>query len=64
MPVLFFDGESDNGIPHSMSERLHAAAPRPKSLLLVPGAGLGSIAVVAWDRYGAAPKDFTGKLGC
>jgi alpha-beta hydrolase superfamily lysophospholipase len=64
MPVLFIHGESDNVIPHSMSERLHAAAQQPKSLLLVPGAGHSSIAVVAWDRYRAALKDFTGKLGC
>ncbi|HMC15107.1 MAG TPA: alpha/beta fold hydrolase [Albitalea sp.] len=64
MPVLFVHGESDKVIPHSMSERLHAAAPQPKTLLLVPGAGHSSIAVVAWDRYRAALEGFTGKLGC
>ena len=46
MPVLFTHGQMDNVMPYSMSERLHPAAREPKSLLLVPGAGHSSIAVV------------------
>ncbi len=64
MPVLFIHGQMDNVIPYSMSERLHAAARQPKSLLLVPGAGHSSIAVVAWDRYRAAVLDFAAGAGC
>ena len=64
MPVLFIHGQMDSVIPYSMSERLHAAARQPKSLLLVPGAGHSSIAVVAWDRYRAALLDFAAKAGC
>jgi alpha-beta hydrolase superfamily lysophospholipase len=63
MPVLFIHGQADSVSPFSMSERLYAAAPEPKSLLLVPGAGHSSIAVVAWDRYRAAIRDFTARFG-
>ena len=63
-PVLFIHGLVDDVIPSSMSERLHAAAPQPKSLWLVPGAGHSSIAVVAWDRYRAALLDFAAQAGC
>jgi uncharacterized protein len=59
MPVLFIHGLIDEVIPHSMSQRLHAAAREPKSLLLVPGAGHSSIAVVALDRYRRALREFT-----
>jgi fermentation-respiration switch protein FrsA (DUF1100 family) len=61
--VLFIHGQADSVIPFSMSERLYAAAHEPKSLLLVPGAGHSSIAVVAWDRYRAAIRDFTARIG-
>ena len=64
MPVLFIHGLADEVIPASMSERLHRAARSPKSLLLVPGAGHSSIAVVAWDRYRAAVQDFAATTGC
>jgi len=64
MPVLFIHGLADEVIPAAMSERLHGAAPAPKSLLLVPGAGHSSIAVVAWERYRAALQDFAATTGC
>jgi uncharacterized protein len=63
MPVLFIHGEADTVIPSSMSERLHAAAPGPKSLVLIPGAGHSSIAVIAWERYRQTVQDFIGKIG-
>ena len=63
MSVLFIHGEADTVIPSSMSQRLHAAAPEPKSLVLIPGAGHSSIAVVASERYRQAVQDFIGKIG-
>jgi pimeloyl-ACP methyl ester carboxylesterase len=64
MPVLFIHGEIDDVVPPAMSRRLHAAAPEPRSLLLVPGAGHSSIAVVALERYRAALREFTVGAGC
>ncbi len=58
MPVLFIHGKADIVIPYSMSERLYAAAPQPKSMVLIPDAGHSSIAVVAWERYRSAVQDF------
>ncbi len=37
-PILFIHGEADSVIPVEHTRRLHAAAPGPKELLLVPGA--------------------------
>ena len=62
MPVLFIHGRSDSVIPFSMSERLYAAAPWPKFLLLVPEAGHSSVAVVAWAHYRQAVHSFIGGL--
>lgn len=62
-PVLFIHGQADAVIPFSMSERLHAAAPQPKFLVLIPNAGHSSIAVVAWERYRQAVQDFIGRFG-
>ena len=63
MPVLLLHGKADVVIPFSMSERLHAAAPQPKALVLVPDAGHSSIAVVAWERYRQAMQDFVQRVG-
>jgi len=51
IPVLFVHGTEDKWVPHSMSERLHAAAAAPKQLLLIEGAGHGDISWIAFDRY-------------
>ena len=49
-------------------ERAQAAGPCltcvAVSLLLVPGAGHSSIAVIAWDRYRAAVQGFAAEAGC
>jgi pimeloyl-ACP methyl ester carboxylesterase len=63
MPVLFLHGSADATVPVSMGERLHAAAPQPKTLMLFPDAGHSSIAVVAWKRYRRALIDFTASVG-
>jgi uncharacterized protein len=39
IPVLLIHGMADPQIPASMSQRLYAAAPEPKQLLLIPQAG-------------------------
>ncbi|WP_019499113.1 serine aminopeptidase domain-containing protein [Pseudanabaena sp. PCC 6802] len=39
IPVLFIHGTKDDVVPMTMSQRLYDAAPEPKQLLLVPGAG-------------------------
>jgi len=51
VPVLFVHGTEDRWIPHSMSERLHAAATAPKRLLLVENGGHGNITWIAFDLY-------------
>jgi pimeloyl-ACP methyl ester carboxylesterase len=57
-PVLFVHGTGDRYVPHSMSERLYAAAPEPKRLLLVENAGHSNVSGVAFERYAAAVRDF------
>lgn len=39
IPVLFIHGTKDDVVPVTMSQRLYNAAPEPKQLLLIPGAG-------------------------
>jgi hypothetical protein len=38
-PVLFLHGTRDPIVPSEMSEALHARAPEPKSLVMLPGHG-------------------------
>ncbi|BAZ66441.1 phospholipase/carboxylesterase [Fischerella sp. NIES-4106] len=51
MPILFIHGISDITIPAFMSEKLYAAAPEPKRLFLVSGAGHNNVAEVAPAEY-------------
>jgi pimeloyl-ACP methyl ester carboxylesterase len=62
-PVLFVHGTADRFVPASMSERLYAAAPEPKRLLLVESAGHSNTTYVAFDRYVAAVRDLVGLAG-
>ena len=57
-PVLFVHGTSDRFVPPAMSERLYAAAPEPKRLLLVDGGNHSNTSYVAFDKYQAAVRDF------
>ena len=43
-PVLFIHGTSDRFVPAEMSERLYAAAPEPKRLLLVESGNHSNVA--------------------
>jgi uncharacterized protein len=51
MPVLFIHGTADRIVPTSMSEQLYAAAPGPKQLYLVEGAGHENCAATAGEAY-------------
>ncbi|MCL2928741.1 MAG: alpha/beta fold hydrolase [Trichodesmium sp. St16_bin4-tuft] len=58
VPVLFIHGMKDQVIPITMSERLFAAAPEPKKLLLMPNAGHNNLAQVDSDRYLKTLQEF------
>jgi hypothetical protein len=62
-PVLFIHGTADDVVPYEMSQRLYDAAPEPKRLVLVPGAGHSSIAVVGLAQYRQALRDFVRSVG-
>jgi len=62
VPVLFIHGENDVLVPYAMSERLYQAAPQPKRLLLVHGAGHGDSATVGGVAYANAVRDFVQKF--
>jgi pimeloyl-ACP methyl ester carboxylesterase len=51
MPVLFIHGTADDMVPASMSQVLFSAAPEPKQLFLVSGAGHNDVAKVAGAEY-------------
>jgi len=51
MPVLFIHGIADSTIPYFMSQKLYAAAPEPKKLILVPGAEHNDLADLAGEQY-------------
>jgi alpha-beta hydrolase superfamily lysophospholipase len=57
-PVLFVHGTSDRFVPAEMSERLYAAAPEPKRLLLVESGNHSNVSSVAFEKYQAAVRDF------
>lgn len=50
-PVLFIHGTADLQVSSVMSQQLYAAAPEPKQLFLVPGAGHNNVAQVADSEY-------------
>lgn len=65
VPIMFVHGTGDRYVPHTMSERLYAAAQEPKRLLLIDNAGHSNISRVAFERYSSAMRDFitlTGRL--
>jgi uncharacterized protein len=62
MPALFIHGEADRLIPADMSRTLHAAAPEPKRLLLVPRGGHDNSAAAGGELYKNAVLEFAGSL--
>jgi uncharacterized protein len=51
MPVLFIHGTADTVVPVAMSRKLFDAAPEPKQLYIVPGAGHNNLAQFAGTEY-------------
>jgi hypothetical protein len=58
MPVLFIHGIADSIVPAFMSQKLYAAAPEPKKLLIVPDAEHNNVAEVAPAEYLRAVRIF------
>ena len=57
-PVLVAHGERDEIIPVAQGRRLHEAAPEPRRLLLVPGAGHNNLPNVGGAKYIDTLADF------
>jgi uncharacterized protein len=58
VPVMFVHGTSDRWVPAAMSERLYAAAPEPKRVVLIAGAGHSNASGLAFDDYRRAVLEF------
>jgi alpha-beta hydrolase superfamily lysophospholipase len=60
MPVFLVHGTGDRMVPSRFSETLYEAAPSPKKLLLVDGAGHNNAMIVGEDEYRRALVDLFG----
>jgi uncharacterized protein len=58
IPVLFIHGINDSTVPAFMSQELYTAAPKPKQLILVPGADHNNVGEVAPLKYLKAVRSF------
>ncbi|WP_460208164.1 alpha/beta hydrolase [Scytonema sp. NUACC21] len=58
IPVLFIHGTDDLVVPAFMSENLYEAAPEPKNLVLISGAGHNDVAEIAPSVYHQAVQSF------
>jgi len=58
MPALFVHGTADRIVPSAMSQRLYAAAPEPKRLLMIEGASHSNYGGVGLDDYRRAIHEF------
>jgi len=58
VPILLIHGTVDSVVPYTMSQQLFAAAPEPKQLVLIPGAGHNDLAEVAGSQYLQAVQKF------
>lgn len=56
-PALFVHGTADRFVPPTMTERLYAAAPEPKRLLMIENGNHGNSTGVGFERYLAAVRD-------
>ncbi len=61
LPVLFVHGTWDPKIPVEMAKQLYAAAPEPKSLLLIEGGEHNNSETVGWVQYRDALSAFISK---
>jgi fermentation-respiration switch protein FrsA (DUF1100 family) len=63
-PVLIMHGDQDELLPLRHAEKLYAAAPEPKQLVVFPGAGHNDLIVLARSDWTALIRDWaTGVLG-
>ena len=60
MPVVIVHGASDRMVPSRFSEALYQAAPQPKKLLLVEGAGHNNAMIVGEEAYRQALAEVFG----
>jgi pimeloyl-ACP methyl ester carboxylesterase len=58
IPAMFIHGTADAIVPASMSERLYAATPSPKRLLLIEGGSHSNFAGTGMADYRRAVDDF------
>ncbi len=61
LPVLFIHGTWDKKIPVEMAKQLYAAAPQPKSLLLIEGGEHNNVGSIGWVEYQSAVTAFVQK---
>ncbi len=61
LPVLFVHGTWDPKIPVEMAKQLYAAAPEPKSLLLIEGGEHNNSETIGWVQYRDALSAFISK---
>ena len=61
IPLMFCHGDRDRFVPTDSALELYAAAPPPKRLVLVHGAGHGVAAFLGGERYWSRVLDFTEK---
>ena len=61
MPVLIIHGTWDQRVPVEMGKQLYAAAPEPKTLLLIEGGEHSNSSAVGWVEYRDALADFIKK---
>jgi fermentation-respiration switch protein FrsA (DUF1100 family) len=50
-PVLVVHGDRDEVIPASQGRRLFEAAPEPKRLIIIEGAGHNDLSIVGGEKY-------------
>ncbi len=63
LPIIFFHGDSDDYVPHYMSEQNYAACPAPKKLVIVKGAGHGLSYLVDKELYLKELREFSKEYG-
>lgn len=63
VPVILIHGDTDDFVPHEMSERLHAVCASRKKLVTIHGAGHGIAYPVDKQRYLDALSDFQRECG-
>lgn len=62
LPILLIHGKADPMVPAVMSEKLFAAAPEPKELLLIPGAGHNDVGEIGGEGYLKAIDRFVNQV--